>query len=340
MMLNDTSQMLADQLDRLLAARVTPQLIAKSEAGQGNDGLDAAIEELGLSLALVPEEAGGAGLCWRDIGASLQTLGYHAAPSDLGEQIVANHLMSILGQPVEGVPPSIALDPVSGAGDTVSGRLLVPWGLAGAPLLAEAENRLCLIDTGGADSTSLRTVGRIPSLAVTLTDAPVIASAPLPAVGPIGLIAAVRSAQIAGALSRILELSIEYGNTREQFGRPIGKFQAVQHLIARLAGEAGCAKAAAELGLSALDSGVGWEGVAVAKIRASRAVSPGADSAHEVHGAIGVTEEYMLHYFTRRLWQWREEAGDEDDWAEKLGRAAIKRGGSALWPGILSLTGQ
>ena len=340
MMRDDTSRMLADQLDRLLADRVTPALIAASETGAGNGGLDAALADLGLDLALVPEAAGGAGLGWRDVGDSLQTLGYHAAPCDLGERMVANLMLSKMGHEAGAGAVAVALDPVSVSGASASGTVFVPWGAAGTPLVAaDGAGGVVLLSTEGAAAQPLRTVGRVPTLLLTLQDAPVLARAETGAAGPVEMMAVVRAAQIAGALSRILELSIEYGNTREQFGRPIGKFQAVQHLIAALAGEAGCARAGVELGLAGLDAGQGWEPVAVAKIRASRAVSRGADVAQEAHGAIGITEEHMLHHFTRRLWQWREEAGDEHLWSERLGRALIARGADALWPSVVELAG-
>ena len=120
-----------------------------------------------------------------------------------------------------------------------------------------------------------------------------------------------RAGQISGALNHALAESIDYGNTRVQFGRPIGKFQAIQHLVAEQAGEAAAAKAAVQLALRAMDDAPSWQAAAVAKIRAGLAVEPVSAVAHAVHGAIGVTEEHMLHHTTRRLWQWRDEAGDD-----------------------------
>jgi acyl-CoA dehydrogenase len=53
--------------------------------------------------------------------------------------------------------------------------------------------------------------------------------------------------------------------------------------------------------------------------------------AHQVFAAIGITEDHMLHHFTRRLWSWRDEAGSEARWAAEIGRAALARGGENLW---------
>jgi hypothetical protein len=52
--------------------------------------------------------------------------------------------------------------------------------------------------------------------------------------------------------------------------------------------------------------------------------------------AIGITDEHILHYYTRRLWQWRAEAGSENFWAEWLGRKAFAAGGNALWNNIVT----
>jgi acyl-CoA dehydrogenase len=81
-------------------------------------------------------------------------------------------------------------------------------------------------------------------------------------------------------------------------------------------------------------AGAAERGAAVAKIATSRAAGIGAAAAHQVFGAIGVTDEHLLHDLTRRLWQWRSEAGSEHFWAEWLGGPLIAAGGAALWPAI------
>ncbi|MGH6816531.1 MAG: acyl-CoA dehydrogenase family protein, partial [Hyphomicrobiaceae bacterium] len=149
--------------------------------------------------------------------------------------------------------------------------------------------------------------------------------------------AAVRSVQMAGALQALLDLTVRYANERVAFERTIGKFQAVQHNLARLAGE--CAAAAAASGSAAdaiaraegFDDGVLLE-TASAKIRVGQAAGEGATIAHQVHGAIGFTREYVLHRFTRRLWTWRDDFGNESRWAVRLGNLVAARGADGLWP--------
>lgn len=135
--------------------------------------------------------------------------------------------------------------------------------------------------------------------------------------------AVMTAAQIVGALERVLDLCVTFVNQREQFGRPIGKFQAVQHQLAVMAEHVAAARIAAQIGCQ----GVGLQPdplqAAVAKSRASEAAALVAPMAHAVHGAIGVTAEFDLQLFTRRLHQWRGEYGSELAWQRVLGRAVL-----------------
>jgi alkylation response protein AidB-like acyl-CoA dehydrogenase len=119
-----------------------------------------------------------------------------------------------------------------------------------------------------------------------------------------------------------------------QFGRPIGKFQAIQQQLALLAEEAAAALVAVESAAQCIAEGRSSAdfAMAAAKIRAGEAAGRVAEIAHQVHGAIGFTEEHSLHHLTRRLWSWRDEFGDEAYWALSLGRLVAKAGGVGLWP--------
>jgi acyl-CoA dehydrogenase len=140
--------------------------------------------------------------------------------------------------------------------------------------------------------------------------------------------ALLRAVQIAGATSAVLHMTVDYARQRVQFGRPIGKFQAVQQQIAVLASHAVAAATAAE---SALSANAAFE-IAAAKARAGEAAGIVAEIAHQVHGAMGFTHEHALHRFTRRLWSWRDEFGSEADWAQWIGRLVCRAPGEALWP--------
>lgn len=139
-----------------------------------------------------------------------------------------------------------------------------------------------------------------------------------------------RAAQICGAAGAALRASVSYANERVQFGRPISKFQVIQHSIAELAVEVEAMTAATDAAVRiCADEGFGTErariAIAVAKAQASAGAGIVARNAHQVHGAIGTTKEHPLHLTTTRLWSWRDECGSERDWQLELGRAALDR---------------
>lgn len=141
---------------------------------------------------------------------------------------------------------------------------------------------------------------------------------------------------MAGAMGRALALSIEHVNTRQQFGRQLGKFQAVQQSLAVMACEvraveAAAAALAARLDMVNLDAAAADFEIAAAKLRANRAVGVVTAIAHQVHGAIGFTEEYDLHRVTVPLMRWRGAHGNDTYWALRLGRQVAGSGGRRLW---------
>jgi acyl-CoA dehydrogenase len=94
------------------------------------------------------------------------------------------------------------------------------------------------------------------------------------------------------------------------------------------------AVAAAMSAAGAFDRGGAFLPVASAKIRTAQAAREVSLIAHQIHGAIGVTQEYPLHHATLRLMAWREEYGHEGEWAIELGRAVNRDGAQAFWPAV------
>ncbi len=140
-----------------------------------------------------------------------------------------------------------------------------------------------------------------------------------------------RASQMTGALEHLLGESVRFANDRVQFGRPIGKFQAIQHQLAVLASETAAAGAASMAACDKAEAADSDFHIAVAKARAGEAAGVGAKIAHASHGAIGFTYEHALHFATRRLWSWRSEFGAEALWNDRLGQGALDRGADALW---------
>ena len=141
-------------------------------------------------------------------------------------------------------------------------------------------------------------------------------------------------ALIGGALQRAMEMAIDHANTRVQFGKPLGKQQAVQQSLALLAEDVAAVAVAAQAAARARDKGNAAFEIACAKLRANRAAGAGAAIAHQVHGAIGFTTEYPLHLYTRKLTEWRSAFGNDAVWAERVGTFAVAHGGAGLWTEI------
>ena len=137
-----------------------------------------------------------------------------------------------------------------------------------------------------------------------------------------------RCMQIIGALDAAVEFSVAHTREREQFGRPLSAFQAVQHALAAMAGEVERARAAANLAVAAaedfgFDSPQTDYAVTVAKVTLGQVVPSVVTSAHQLHGAIGVTIEHRLWLATMRARSWVEEFGDTAHYAQHLGRLAL-----------------
>jgi acyl-CoA dehydrogenase len=132
---------------------------------------------------------------------------------------------------------------------------------------------------------------------------------------------------MAAALQRTVELTIVYAGQRVQFGQPIARFQAVQTHLARLAADAQRVAVVVDAAQAALgehdDPQLDLALVCAARTLAGEAAILGARLAHQVHGAIGVTMEYPLQRFTRRLWEWEASDGTAMRWAQRLGADAM-----------------
>jgi alkylation response protein AidB-like acyl-CoA dehydrogenase len=318
---------LYDSALRLFGDHVSPQVLTAAEAGKWPAALWRAVDEAGYLDVLVDGPGG-----MVEAVAILRAAGHHAAPIPLPETMLARWLCAATGIEPPAGPLSISLaEP-----DNPAQHAPVPWGS-----VAEA--------IAIASGSSLRLAGRTeirfePGASLAGEPRDVLTgidggrSAPLPnavSAAPVrGIGALLRAAQMAGAMEAALGLATTYANDRVQFGRPIGKFQAIQQQLALLAEETAAALVAVESAAISVAEGRPSAEFALpaAKIRAGEAAAAVAEIAHQVHGAIGFTEEHSLHYLTRRLWSWRDEFGDEAYWAALLGRRIASAGGAGLWP--------
>jgi len=336
--------MLRETAGRLFQAHCDTATQRSADQGTWPSALWAAVEEAGLHRALVPEAAGGFGVPVADALSLLKVAGAHALPLPLAETMLASWLLAGAGLDIPDGPLTagpvrdgerVVLTPDEG-GWHVSGTLTrIAWARDVDRMVVLAGARIALV---GKDSWTIEpgeNVAREPrdtvhfdgkAIAVGETGTTV---EDLVAVG-----AAMRTQQIAGALTRLTEMTTQYAQDRVQFGRPIGKFQAVQQNLAVLAGQTAAAVAAADLSAEAVANGVKILPIAAGKARAGEAAGIAAGIAHQVHGAIGFTFEHALHFLTRRLWSWRDEFGKDAVWKRRLGRHMAAAGADQLWAEI------
>lgn len=338
----ETRSMMLESADRLLTDLCTPELINRAEKGEFPDALWRGIEEAGLTLVAVPEAQGGVGGSLADLAAVLRLLGSHAAPVPAAETALARYLAAragldlpdgLLTIAISRTPAQLSADAKKVSADTRG----VPWSAQSKAVLAFAKDtggKGRLIVAGGGDTGSANTAAGEPRGRLKWNDVPVSASAAIDLSVDEGLALAafMRVQQMAGAAQRVLDIALTYARERKQFGRPIGNFQAVQQLLAELAGQVASLQSAAESAADAAALGDYGMPLAAAKIRAGETAGKIAAMAHQVLGAMGFTYEHRLHHFTRRLWVWRDDYGSDVDWAMELGRLVSSSGPQSVWP--------
>ena len=356
------------------------RLAAAEAANGFDSALWSLLTENGLTRVGLPESIDGSGGTLHDAIAIVRASGFHAAPVPIADSIAAAFVCAGAGLPIPSGALAFAIldGPASGAshggsvshgsnasqGGSVSqtgnasqsgnashggnasgvGYVRVPWGGAAEHLIAVSADGV-----GTVAVTPEIIVGRghnyagepwiDVSFAVFASPNRIVSEHVTPQ--PTRATAALfRSAALAGALDRTVELSIQYANEREQFGKPIGKFQILQHYLSEMAGESAATGAAVDNAVDVISAHRGLEEAvlasAAAKAYAGRAVATVTRLAHQLHGAIGYTDEHRLQFWTRRLWAWRDEFGSESEWAAVLGRSVAASGGAALWPRITS----
>ena len=228
----------------------------------------------------------------------------YAAPLPLGEDALARQLLARAGLAATAGPLTVA--------DFYDGKAMgVPYARFATGIVVVGPEGIALLRPGAYR------VSQGENLAGEPRDS--IEADPFEVFGEGAILrrwgALLRAVQIAGALERVLQLTVRYADDRRQFGQPLRKFQAIGHLLAELAAETVAARAAAD---AAAEDPQLWK-IAAAKIRCGEAAGRAATIAHQVHGAIGFTDEHVLHHFTLRLWSWRDEFGTEEEWASVLG---------------------
>jgi acyl-CoA dehydrogenase len=351
----ESENIVAETAEKIFADLADAQTINSDKKGSWKAPLWQALTESGLPLSWVPDDLGGSGASLAEGFSVLSSAGRFAIAVPLAETMLAGWLLAQakINSP-EGmmtVVPASPKDRITlNADGSLSGRARgVPFAKSASHIAVLASGggglSIALIDTSATRIEAGLNLGGDNSDTVTLNNVQPIVIKPAPKgfdqtqMMLMGGVA--RSLQIAGALESMLDISVRYSNERVAFEKKISKFQAVQHNLARLAGESAAALAAATSAADTIANSTSFDDsafleAASAKIRCSEAAEKGSAIAHQVHGAIGFTSEHILHRYTLRALAWRDDFGSESYWAVELGKMVAARGADELWPLVAS----
>ena len=337
--------LITDTADRLFGELCTHSAIQAAEENGGAPEIWAAFAETGFPWISLPEAAGGSGGTLLDALEVLRLVGYHAAPIPAAETgMLGGWLLASAGLELPEGIVTVASDPSGlslGADGTVSGTAaMVPWGRSADRLAFIADGKVVSVAASDASVTEQASLAGEPrdtltfnGVAAEVGDAPNGVDAQ--ALRFRGALS--RVAMMGGAIEKMSQLTVSYTNERHQFGRPVARFQAVQQHLVWAAQDAALARMSAETaGRAAYRSATGDASsdfeIAAAKLNCNQAATRATKACHQAHGAMGMTQEYPLHHYSRRLWSWRTEYGGTREWSRWVGQAAIAQGADGLYP--------
>jgi acyl-CoA dehydrogenase len=301
-------------------------------------GLWQRLESLGLTRLTGREEAGGSGGGWTDAAALLGLAAAASAPVPLAEHdVLGGWLLDEAGLDNDGGIRSVCRPDPTGV------ALNVTWARDASRVVALWEDRdqwrVADVPVERIGLEEGRNLAGEPSDTVEfdladLERGTVVAHEIGEQFHLRGALA--RSTQVVGAMERIVEVVLTHARERVQFGRPIGRFQAVQQLVSDLAAETALARAATDAAV-ARAAASDWQdrgmlfAVGVAKSCVGHGASVVVRNAHQVLGAIGTTLEHELHTLTKPVLVRRSEFGSVHEWDETLTTLAASAGHDRLW---------
>ena len=329
--LSETQQLVRDSVHDFLVREVPFDRVREIEKSGGYDSeLWKSLHELGWLGLPFPEDAGGSGGSRTDLAVLIEELSKRAVIVPMMETMLSaitihqfgkgaasrNILSAVLKGEAIVVP---AIMEKSGKIDDVrmkapsNGRMrgekyFVDYGqMATHHLVAASKGKdvgLFLVDANNSavKAEPLQSIGRVPQAVVTygsVNAVQICGSDGYHSLLRLGR--ALAAIQCLGAAQQALDMTVEYVSHRVQFGVPIGTFQAVQHHCANMATLVEASRFLTYEAVWAIDNDIATdEQIALAKACASRAVTEVTMMAHQLHGGIGIVEEYDLHFFSLR----------------------------------------
>jgi alkylation response protein AidB-like acyl-CoA dehydrogenase len=312
--------MFAQAIEDILEDQCTPAVVRAIEAGGSTAALWQALQGAGFLELLASEDAGGAGLPLADLFPILCSFGRYTVPVPVAQTIVARTLLgSQFAMPSGMITLGAALRREAGGAIVCS---FTPYGMLADFVLAQDGDALLLLHCAAAQREASGVHG---SLTATLRWSDARVATHVPGAGPLlpTFAAALHAALLSGAMTRVFEMTLKHCNDRIQFGKTLGKFQAVQHQLSVMAEHVAAASMAAEAAFHTDAAAPSLLAAAMAKSRTSEAAVLVASIAHALHGAIGIAEEYDLQLLTRRLHEWRMAHGSEAHWNVLIGQRVL-----------------
>ena len=293
-----------------------------------------ALADMGVVGLTVPAEHGGLGLGLVDLVLLLEEAGRAGLPEPLLETtaLAAPALASLPALAPHWLGPLAAGDAVVGVG--LSSMAAVPAALGADLLLLEHDGELHAVPAGRATLTPrpaldgarrLAEVAWEPSAGTRALSGEAAAAA----LGALEARAAMAcAAELVGIAARLVSTGARYAAERVQFGKPIGSFQAVKHMLADALVAVEFARPAVYRAAWSLDAGDPDAPLhaSMAKALASEAASGAARTALQVHGAIGYTWEHDLQLWMKRAWALAAAWGDAADHRARVLDALAARG--------------
>src|SRR3954452_9296013 len=312
--LSDEQVSLVDGVQSFCEGRF-PIATVRSLADRG--GVDRALwkelGDLGLFSLRLPESEGGTELGWADAVLTFEQLGRAVVPGPL----VWTHLLA-------GVVPGAATGDTVISGidrDDPSGVVEFPGAIDvlvvadDAGLWSVAADAIDVAPLAPLDP--LTSIGRLTSplpQGEQILDADALADLRVQG-------AALTAGLLLGLAEAATDLAVAYAKDRQQFGRPIGAFQALKHLMADMFARAEVARGAVyAAGVTLDDPAVGSvvRAIAAAKLTASEAALANGKTCIQVHGGMGYTWEIDAHLFLKRAYALEPAFGTRDEWADTM----------------------
>lgn len=325
--MSEMKDMILDVAERMLADHVTKEVVDILEQGDWSKETWSLFEENGMISVAISEQQGGAGGDLDDLLNLVRLTGKYAAPIPFAETTFANVLLETNNlKTVDQIATYSLQEGLVLQNNRITGTLHnVPWARYAGYLVALVQSnqgiQLALVDLAHAVIHPGSNLASEPRDTVIFDNVEAQSSAVLTDEQVFyakSIETAFKIALMTGAIEKINELSVQYSKEREQFGRPIHRFQLVQHQITQLAGETAIAIAAFNNVSALVQSNTLLHEIAYARIRFEDAITTVATVSHQLHAAIGTTHEHALHQYTRRLWALRDEGFGCDFWSEHV----------------------